>query len=163
VSPTPDRLAMTRLAIQDNSHFTLSLDDINRPTPHYVAGLFELLTQAHPNVEWFMIVGGDSLAELPHWYRPARILELIKLAVAQRPGFEPDVAQLERALPGVRTRLVWLDSPPIELASHDLQRRAREGLPLRYVVPEAVLDYIRTHHLYQAEPGRARPNQPESP
>jgi nicotinate-nucleotide adenylyltransferase len=151
VSATEYRVEMSRLAIQDNPHFTLSLADVNRPTPHYITHLFEILVQQHPKVEWYLIVGSDSFAELPSWYEPARLLQLTRLAVAQRPGFQPDLTKLEQALPGIGKRVSWVDSPLIDLASHDLQRRIRAGLSLSYMVPNDVIKYIATHHLYQQE------------
>jgi nicotinate-nucleotide adenylyltransferase len=149
VSAAQHRIAMTRLAIRDNPHFELSLADVERPTPHYITTLFESLLAQQPEVDWYLIMGGDSLAELPRWYRPARLLQLVRLAVAHRPGFQLDLAQLESQLPGLSARVAWVDSPMIDLASRDLQRRAREGLPLRYAVTREVADYIAEHHLYQ--------------
>jgi nicotinate-nucleotide adenylyltransferase len=149
VSPVEHRIAMTRLAIADNPHFQLSLVDVERPTPHYIVTLFELLAQQHLDCDWRLIVGGDSLAEMPKWYEPRRLLELTRLAVAHRPGFHPDLEQLEQSLPGITRRVDWVDTPMIDLASRDLQRRVRLGLPLRYVVPREVADYIATHQLYR--------------
>jgi nicotinate-nucleotide adenylyltransferase len=148
VSPVEHRAAMTSLAIQDNAHFELTRADIERPTPHYITTLFELLCQREPQHEWYLIMGGDSLMELPRWHEPMRLLQLAKLAVAHRPGFQPDLQKLEAQLPGVSARIAWVDSPMIDLASRDLQRRAREGLPLRYVVTQEVARYIDEHKLY---------------
>ncbi|HEY3290878.1 MAG TPA: nicotinate (nicotinamide) nucleotide adenylyltransferase, partial [Anaerolineae bacterium] len=100
VSAIEHRVEMTRLAIQDNPHFMLSLADVNRPAPHYITHLFEILVRQYPLVEWYLIVGSDSFAELPNWYEPARLLQYTRLAVAQRPGFQPDLTKLEHALPG---------------------------------------------------------------
>ena len=152
VSAIQHRVEMTRLAIQGNPHFTLSLADVNRPTPHYITVLFEILVKQYPHVEWYLIIGADSLAELPRWYEPARLLQLTRLAVAQRPGSQPDLTKVEQALPNIRERVSWVDSPLIDLASHDLQRRVRAGLSLRYMATDEVIDYIAAHQIYQAEP-----------
>ena len=149
VTATQRRVEMTRLAIQDNPNFELTEADVHRPTPHYITTLFELLCKQHPDWEWYLIVGGDSLMELPRWHEPMRLLELTRLVVALRPGFKPDMATLEQALPGISARIEWIDSPLIDLASRDLQRRAREGLSLRYVVSREVVEYIVTHQLYK--------------
>lgn len=149
VSATQHRVAMTRLAIRDNPHFELCLADVERPTPHYITTLFDMLVQQHIDCEWYLIVGADSLMELPRWYQPQRLVQLVRFAVAHRPGYQPDLAQLEQALPGLRAKVEWVDSPMIDLASSDLQRRARQGLPLRYVVTGEVATYIADHHLYQ--------------
>ncbi len=151
VAPITQRVEMTRLAIQGNEHFTLTLADVNRPTPHYITSLFEILVTQNPDVDWYLILGGDSLAELRHWYRPMRLLQLTRLAVAPRTGVQINLETLETDLPGIRDRVCWIDSPLIDLASHDLQRRIRDGLPLRYAIPDAVIEYIAAHHLYQPQ------------
>jgi nicotinate-nucleotide adenylyltransferase len=150
VSAAQHRIAMTRLAIHDNPHFDLSLLDVDRPPPHYITTLFEMLTQQHLGCEWYLIMGGDSLMELPNWYQPQRLIQMVHFAVAHRPGYQPDLEQLERALPGLSAKVEWVDSPMIDLASSDLQRRARQGLPLRYVVTREVADYLDEHSLYGA-------------
>jgi nicotinate-nucleotide adenylyltransferase len=151
VSPARHRVEMTRLAIQDNPHFELSMLDVTRPTPHYITTLFDLLSACYTQWEWYLIIGADSLVELPRWYQPERLLQLTKLAVAHRSGFRPDLTRLVQIFPGLLERLAWVDSPLIDLASRDLQRRAREGLPLRYVVTRDVAGYISEHHLYQTD------------
>ena len=148
VSATQHRVAMTRLAIRDNPHFELSLADVERPTPHYITTLFDMLAQHHADCEWYLILGADSLMELPRWYQPQRLVQMVRFAVAHRPGYQPNLVQLEQALPGLRAKVDWVDSPMINLASSDLQRRARQGLPLRYVVTGEVATYIANHHLY---------------
>jgi nicotinate-nucleotide adenylyltransferase len=69
-----------------------------------------------------------------------------------RPGYEPDLAALERALPGMDGRLAWLDAPFLDISASDLRRRVRQGLPIRYLVPPPVEVYIREHRLYRALP-----------
>ena len=148
VSPVQHRIEMTRLAKQDKQSFELCLTDASRPTPHYIVTLFELLSRQFPTCEWYLIIGADSLVELPRWYEPARLLQLTRLAVAHRPGFQPDFDHLEKYFPGLQTQISWVDSPMIDIASRDLQRRAREGLPLRYVLTQEVARYINDQHLY---------------
>lgn len=148
VTPAVHRVEMTRLAIRNNPHFALIEDDVKRPAPHYITVLFEMLQEAHRGYQWYLIIGGDSFVELPRWYQPSRLLQLTRLAVALRPGYIPDMPKLEESLPGVTANTEWLDSPLIDLASHDLQRRARMGLSLRYIIPDRVADYIHQHQLY---------------
>jgi nicotinate-nucleotide adenylyltransferase len=149
VTPVNHRLEMTRLAIQDNPHFELSRVDVDRPAPFYITTLFEMLVNRQPSFEWYLIAGGDSLAQLPNWYRPERLLELVKLAVAHRDTTQQDLSQLIKVLPGIDQRVIWLDSPLIDLASRDIQRRVRMKLPLRYMLPAEVICYIESTHLYQ--------------
>ncbi|MBU0704262.1 MAG: nicotinate-nucleotide adenylyltransferase [Chloroflexi bacterium] len=147
------RVAMVEAAIADNPAFAVSHADLDRPVPHYTVGMLALLRQEHPEAELFFLMGGDSLADFLAWRDPASIVRQARLAVMRRPGYEPDLAALERAVPGLRERLVWLDAPHLDIAASDLRRRAREGLPLRYLVPPMVEAYVRQHRLYGALPG----------
>lgn len=145
------RAAMVEAAIADNPGFALSRVDLDRPGPHYTTDTLALLRKAHPEAELFFLVGGDSLAQLAAWHDPAGIVQQARLAAMPRPGWEVDLGELEQAVPGVCERLVWLDTPCLDIAASDLRRRARQGLPLRYLVPPAVEAYIYKHRLYTGD------------
>jgi nicotinate-nucleotide adenylyltransferase len=148
IAPAGHRLAMVDAAIAGNPAFAVSRVDLDRPGPHYTVDTLTLLQQKHPDAELFFLMGGDSLAQFLSWHDPAGIVRQARLAVMRRPGYELDRERLEQAIPEARERLVWLDAPHLDIASSDLRRRVREGLPLRYLVPPLVETYIRDHHLY---------------
>ena len=153
VLPVMHRQAMIRLAIQDNPAFAFSTVDIDRPGPHYSVDTVRLLreewgTEAE---ETFFIMGADSLAHLLSWHQPERIIELCRLAVVARPGYRPDLAELESTLPGLSRRVDWVEMPVLGISSSDLQRRVREGCSIRYQVPAAVARYIAEHGLYKED------------
>ena len=153
IAPAHHRAAMVEAAIADNPAFTLSRVDLDRAGPHYTVEMLALLQQEYPSAELYFLVGEDSLADLLTWRDPAGIVRQARLAVMQRSGWEADLEALERAMPGLRERLVWLDAPCLDIAASDLRRRVREGLPLRYLVPPPVEAYIREFRLYEALPG----------
>jgi nicotinate-nucleotide adenylyltransferase len=146
------RAAMVEAAIADNPGFALSRVDLDRPGPHYTTDTLALLREAYPEAELFFLIGGDSLAQLADWHDPAGIVQQARLAAMPRPGWEVDLAELEQTVPGVCKRLLWLDTPCLDIAASDLRRRARQGLPLRYLVPPAVEVYIHKHRLYRPLP-----------
>jgi nicotinate-nucleotide adenylyltransferase len=148
IAPAHHRVAMVEAAVADNPAFALSRVDLDRPGPHYTVDMLALLQCEYPGAELFFLMGGDSLAQFLAWRDPASIVRQAWLAVMRRPGYEPGLAALERAVPGLRERLVWLDAPYLDIAASDLRRRARDGLPLRYLVPPAVEAYVRQHRLY---------------
>ncbi len=148
VTPVEHRLAMVQLAIAGQPHFELSLVDVNRPGPHYTGDMLALLHANYANTDFNFIVGTDSLRDFLRWRDPARIISLARLAVARRPGSQPDMAELDAALPGLRERLVWLDTPWLDISATDIRRRVRLGLPIRYLVPLPVEAYIEQHELY---------------
>jgi nicotinate-nucleotide adenylyltransferase len=146
------RAAMVEAAIADNPDFALSRVDLDRPGPHYTTDTLALLRKAYPGAELFFLIGGDSLAQLVAWHDPIGIVQRARLAVMPRPGWEVDLEELEQTVPGIRERLVWLDTPCLDIAASDLRRRARQGLSLRYLVPPAVEAYIHKHRLYGTLP-----------
>ena len=152
LSPREERLAMLRLAVADNPAFAVSTAEVDRPGPSYTAEtLAELRARLGPEREIFFIMGADSLADFPHWHEPLRILELARLAVAERSpvgdeGFEEGIP--EELAEHLRGRVVWLTMPLIAISASAVRQRVRRGLPIRYWVPEAVEQYVRRHGLY---------------
>lgn len=147
------RWAMTGLAISANECFELSPVDLERPGPHYSTDTVRLIRSSHgvSSEDCFFVVGGDSLEDLPAWHHPAELIRLCRLAVAPRPDYRPDVAELERHLPGLSARLDWLPMPALGISATDIRLRVREGRTIRYQVPESVQQYIEQHGLYRGE------------
>ena len=147
---------MVELAIAGNPALVLCRADLDRPGPSYTAGLLEHLRGTlGPDSDLYFIVGMDSLRDFLTWRDPARILELAQLVAVGRPGCVADLPALERAIPGATRRITVLEGPGLEIASSDLQRRVREGLPIRYQTPDAVVEYIESQGLYRAPKLRA--------
>jgi nicotinate-nucleotide adenylyltransferase len=143
------RVAMVEAAITDNPAFALSRMDLDRPGPHYTVDMLTLLNLEYPGVALYLLMGGDSLAQFLTWRDTTGIVRQARLAVMQRPGYEPDLEVLEQAVPGLRDRLAWVDAPYLDIAASNLRQRVRERLPLRYLVPPSVDAYIREHRLYE--------------
>jgi nicotinate-nucleotide adenylyltransferase len=152
LSPRQDRLAMVRLAVGDDPHFAVSTIEIDKEGPSYTAETLVALHEAlGADSELFFIMGADSLADFPHWHEPQRILELARLAVAERP--EPEDVGLEEGLAehlarAMRERVVWLRMPLIAISASAVRERVHKGLSIRYWVPPAVEEYIRQRGLY---------------
>ncbi|MCP4517415.1 MAG: nicotinate (nicotinamide) nucleotide adenylyltransferase [Delftia sp.] len=157
-SPVVHRLAMVQAALADAAEpaFCLSRVDVDRPGPHYTVDTLSLLRAEYPAAQIWLIVGADSLADLPHWRDPARITALARLAVRARPGYEPNLDYLAARLspnnttppPDLRQSIEWLPGPASNLSSSALRQRARQGLPLRYLTPPSVQVYVHKHGLY---------------
>ncbi len=150
VSPAKHRVEMVRLAIADCSGFELSLIEINRPGPSYTVDTIEEL-RAKPGSgnELFFILGWDSLAQLPKWKEPSRLIEVCRLVAVPRPGYKsPDLNQMETLIPGLLSRLIIQDKPEIDVSATQIRRRVAEGLSIRDLVPMPVAEYIKQHRLY---------------
>lgn len=149
VSDAVHRTAMTQLAIAGHPAFRLCEADVQRPGPHYSLTLMHLLRAEFPQHEWFFLIGEDSLADLPKWHRPAELIELASLCVARRPGSRSDHVAVFEFLPALRERMRWIDAPLLDLAASDLRVRLVAGRSVRYLVPDAALEYAARNGAYQ--------------
>ncbi|MCC6804832.1 MAG: nicotinate (nicotinamide) nucleotide adenylyltransferase [Anaerolineae bacterium] len=143
------RLPMLELAVAGNGGFVISRVDIDRPGPHYTVDMVRILQEQQPDVEFYFLMGGDSLHHLPQWYHPLELIALCKLAVMARPGGEITAELTARLLPGLAERVVVIDSPMLGFSSTEIAERLLAGKSVRYLVPDSVLSYIQDHGLYQ--------------
>jgi nicotinate-nucleotide adenylyltransferase len=116
------RLAMLRLAIRGNAAFKINDWEIRRKRVVYTYETLEYFRRQVPRTSLYFIVGSDSLKNLPRWREAKRLPSLCRFIT------------MKRILP---------------YASHNLRRRVRQALSIRYQVPEAVERYIRKHRLYK--------------
>ena len=144
---------MVSLAIVAYPYFKLSTVEIDRAGPSYtVDTIAELQAQLGARGEFFFILGWDTLAELPQWREPSRLIEMCRLVAVPRPGYRlPDLNSLETVIPGLLRRLVVLDKPEVEVDATGIRARVSRGLPIGHLVPEPVEEYIRRHRLYLTE------------
>jgi len=143
------RLELCRLAIQGDEHrFDVSDLEVAREGPSYTVDTLQELHSSAPDHELFLIVGGDIAAGLPTWREPERVLSLATLAVARRRGTPR--AAVDDALGTLRggERARFFRMPRIAISSTMLRDRVRAGDPIRYYVPDQVVNYINQHQLY---------------
>lgn len=156
VTRVEHRLTMVSLAIASNPYFELSRVDVDRPGPSYTVDTISILQgQLGQETAMFFIMGLDSLSELLTWHQPERLIRLCRLVAVSRPGFEIDLAELETSVPGITSRVDIIDMPEMDISSSELQERVRDGLPIKYQVPEEVERYIMEHGLYRQSAGSA--------
>jgi nicotinate-nucleotide adenylyltransferase len=150
-SPAFHRRRMVELAIAGNPHFEMCPVDLERPGPHYSIDTIRLIREQYglSAEQCFFIIGGDSLQDLPTWHQPERLITLCRLAVSHRPGYRPELNDLERLIPGLSERLVWVETPLLEISASNIRGRVAQGQSVRYQVPEAVQAYIEEQGLYE--------------
>ncbi len=163
LSPAKDRVQMLRLAIASNPHFQVCLEEVNRPGPTYtVDTLTKLIEELRPATRIFFIVGQDTLQDFHRWKEPQRVMGLCTLVVVERPGDgKVDVAEIVAGMASGGDEIRVMSMPSIGISSTEVRRRAAAGVPLRYLVPDAVAEYIESQGLYrggaQREQGKPSP------
>lgn len=151
------RREMVELAIAGNATFAVSDVELRRPGPSYTVETLRELRREYAGDELFLLIGSDSLSELPQWRDPAKVAELASLVVVTRPGAPlTDLRGLEGVLTAEqigRVRENVVEMPLVGISATDLRQRVFEGRSVRYLVPRAVEMFIETHGLYQSAEG----------
>jgi nicotinate-nucleotide adenylyltransferase len=142
------RMTMTRLAAADDSRFSVSSLEVDREGPSYTYETLELLADEKGQTELVFVMGADAAVGLESWRKPERVVELARLAVARRSGVsDAEVGAVLRSL-GAGGRATMLEMPQFGVSSSAVRDRAREGRPLRYLVPEPVARVIEEKGIY---------------
>ena len=142
------RAEMVRRAIADNPHFKLCTLEVERAGPSYTVDTLTMLRkQLGSEASLFFILGRDTLAELPLWKEPEKLVQLCRLVVAPRLGSK-DLKHLETAIPGLLDKVIQLDMPVIGISSSGIRQRIAQGLSIRYLVPHEVEKYIAEQKIY---------------
>ncbi len=150
ISAAEHRLQMVRLAIADKPHFKLSTVEIERPGPSYMVDtIAELQSRLEAEDKLFLILGWDSLAELPQWQEPSQLITMCHLVAVSRPDFpRPNLKKLEADIPGLSQRVMMMDKVMIDVSASAIRDRVVRGLSVRHLVPQPVNEYIKQHKLY---------------
>lgn len=151
ISPVESRLVMLQAAILGEPGFEISRIEIDRPGPHYAVDTLQLLRQKYPLAALVYLMGGDSLLDLPlDWHQPrAFVAACDEIAVMQRPNEIVHFAQLKVDFPELAAKLQLIDAPLLEISSSQIRKRAQEGNPFRFYLPNAVFNLIQEMRLYQ--------------
>jgi nicotinate-nucleotide adenylyltransferase len=146
------RTQMLQLAIGGHESFSVSELEIERGGVSYTVETLESLHREDPQRQLFLLLGADSLFDVPNWKNPARICELATLVVVRRVDSpEPDFSCLaDFATPAQidAFRQHQVSMPLIELSSTTIRQRIAAGRSIRFQTPRAVEKYIEAHQLY---------------
>lgn len=144
------RVALCDHAVAGDDRLRVSRVDADRPGPSFTVDTLRALHEREPEHELTFILGGDMALTFPQWREPEAVLELAELGVAEREGVRrTDIAERLSGLRGGAERVRFFDMPRVDISSSLLRRRVAADRPLRYLVPEAVADYVASEGLYR--------------
>jgi nicotinate-nucleotide adenylyltransferase len=151
VTSAEHRLEMLRLAVDDEPDVKISTVELERPGASYTVDTLSVLKQEYTGGDLYFILGWDSLEYIDRWRQPERIIELCRLVAIPRPGFgRPDLNLLEKTVPGIYNRVIFLDKPWVDISASAIRELASRGEPIGRLVPGEVAEYITKHKLYMA-------------
>jgi nicotinate-nucleotide adenylyltransferase len=139
ISSARDRFAMVVLATAGNARFGVSDLELEREGPSYTVDTLRALRDKRPDAELVLIVGSDTYPEMNTWRDHETVFSLATVAVVGRPG---------AALPEGE-RAVAVEGAGLPISSTEIRRRVAERRSIRYLVADAVADYIEKRGLYR--------------
>jgi len=159
LAPGPDRFHMVELAIQGNPAFEATDLELKTTGASYtLRTVRRLRRQVAAGDELFLMMGGDSLLELPTWWHAAELVREVPIIAFERPG-----SRLNEGLDALaahfgeewvrQVRELLVPAPLLDISATEVRERARAGLSIRYMVPEPVRAYILERGLYSGPNG----------
>jgi nicotinate-nucleotide adenylyltransferase len=143
VAPAEDRYLMTVIATASNPRFSVSRVDIDRGGPTYTIDTLTDLRRQRPDDELFFITGADALSQILSWRDSDRCFELAHFIGVTRPGFDLGAAHLRDGVVSL------VEVPALAISSSGCRERVGRGMPVWYLVPDGVVQYIEKRGLYR--------------
>ncbi|MEX0850695.1 MAG: nicotinate-nucleotide adenylyltransferase [Gaiellaceae bacterium] len=138
-TPAETRFELARLAFEDVPGVEVELDSHTRTVDSL---------EARKPEDAVFVLGADELADFPSWKNPDRVLELVRLAVAMRPGVPDDRVHETHAHLSAPDRVSYFDLEPVAVSSSLVRERAARGEPIDDLVPAGVAEAIVRLGLY---------------
>jgi len=150
ISAGKERREMLDFAIAGHPAFVIKDLELHREGPSYTVETLRQLKTTHPDDEFFLIVGADSVRDLHTWREPEAILEMATLIGVNRPNISlPDLSELTQKFgENILSKILWVTMPGIDISSTDIRKRIREKKSVRFMTPRAVEVYIHNNRLY---------------
>lgn len=136
------RLALVRVAIDDNPAFRACDIEFNLPKPSYTIHTLVNLESKYPNHQFCLIMGSDNLNVITKWFNYEQILDNYNIYVYPRPGFDGGEFVKHQSV-------IWVVAPLIEISSSYIRNSIASGKQVRYLLPPKVNEYIEEMHFYE--------------
>ncbi|WHX39388.1 nicotinate-nucleotide adenylyltransferase [Mesobacillus sp. AQ2] len=133
-----DRLEMLELAIADNQKFRVEKAELERSGPSYTYETMKILKAKNKEIDFYFIIGGDMVEYLPKWHKIDELLEMVKFVGVSRPSYTTETEY----------DILYAETPQMDISSSMIRERVRDGISIRYLLPESVRLYIEENGLY---------------
>jgi len=148
------RFNLVKRAIEDNPFFTVSRIEIDRPGDTYTIETLEQLSELYPGDEFYFIVGADSLNMIDKWVRFDEILSSCTLLAMVRDesdsaSLDERIAYLKSIVPSARIDVIHAGR--IDISSTMIRERIKNGISVKYLLPDKCIEYIAANNLYCGE------------
>jgi nicotinate-nucleotide adenylyltransferase len=137
------RFEMTKLALEGNSHFSVSDIELKKEGLSYTVETLRRLKELREDAEIYFLTGSDVLDEITTWKDPEEIYRLATIVIGVRPGFGQFDPEDHFAKKSVIVRITGVD-----VSSTQIREKVAKGESIRYLVPSKVEEYIKKENLY---------------
>ncbi|MFZ5432581.1 MAG: nicotinate-nucleotide adenylyltransferase [Calditrichota bacterium] len=145
LTPYVHRREMVRLALHEFPGLELADYEEQAIGPAYTTDTVKRVIASLPNIDYelWLIVGMDSLIELPHWKDPEALFRDVRVAVLPRPGFDQEEVQSNYL-----SRVRILKTPLLDISAREIRHQLKGGVSVDNWLPPEVRNYILKHKLY---------------
>jgi nicotinate-nucleotide adenylyltransferase len=142
-----DRLHLAQLAVENDDQIKVSDIEFKLPKPSYTIDTLTYLEEKYPQHQFYVIMGGDSFQNLPKWKNFEALIKNYHFIVYRRPGF--DITENYGA------NMQYLEAPMLELSATLIRNNCKEGITIRYLVPDDVRLEIERCNYFKEEGAKA--------
>lgn len=132
------RLKMLELAIEGIEGLAIETIELERKGISYTYDTMKILTEQHPDTDYYFIIGADMVDYLPKWYRIDELVDLVQFVGVQRPRYKARTSY----------PVIWVDVPLMDISSSMVRDFLAQGRKPNFLLPQPVLDYIEKEGLY---------------
>jgi len=145
------RVDMISIAIMDNPHFALSTIELEREGWTFTADTLTLLTKENSDIEYYFIVGADSLFMMQQWKDPQIVFQHCTVVAASRDNVEKEQMQQQATFleKEFSASILLIEMPTIQIASATIRDRVASNKTIRYYLPDDLTNYIVKNQLYR--------------
>ena len=136
--PEHHRLKMLELAIEGIEGLDIETIELERKGISYTYDTMKILTEQHPDTDYYFIIGADMVDYLPKWYRIDELVDMVQFVGVQRPRYKA----------GTSYPVIWVDVPLMDISSSMVRDFLAQGRKPNFFLPQPVLDYIEKEGLY---------------
>jgi nicotinate-nucleotide adenylyltransferase len=164
------RYKMTRLACVKNRMFDVLDIECRSTEKSYTVNTVEKLLDIYGRADLYLVLGIDAFLDLPNWWKPEKLVSLSNFAIVSRPAsrftdllsspylkvrdnylkkLDSRVLKSHAVKLKTRKELVMLNITPLGISSTEIRKCIRQGLSIKYMLPEEVESYIISNKLYK--------------
>lgn len=144
------RMQMVRLAISDNAALGATDVESHLSEPHYTAATMRYMRSNYPELEFSIIIGEDNFDALHTWKDHQELLKEHRFLVyPRRTPDAPVKLEREEGVSRMHPQVVLCNAPMISISSTYLRQAILANKDIRYLLPDKVLHYIGSNHLYE--------------